>query len=99
MGTVDTESAQARGTMFSREARKLLDSIGGNLAERQHSFMPCRVEGACQLNSVLAEAGFSLCLCPLPSEWGGINRPPMVLFVYVTCKGLHVARATGVRTE
>lgn len=95
----DADSAQARGTMFSREARRLLDSIGGSLAERQHSFMPCRVEGALQLNAPGAEAGFSLCLCPLPSEWGGMSRPPLVLFVYVTSKGLFVATANGIGTK
>jgi len=64
------------------------------LGERQQAFLPFRVEGALQIAEASAEVGFCICLCPVPSEWGGVSRPPEVLLAYATVAGLRLARAT-----
>jgi len=66
------------------------------LGDRQQAFLPFRVEGALQLAEGTAEVGFCLCLCPAPSEWGGMSRPPDVLLAYATANGLCLARATEI---
>lgn len=87
------------------EACRLLASGGASaggrvwLGERHHIFVPFRMEGALQLNDDESEAGFCACLFPLRSDWGGANRPPVVLFAYATPKGLCVARATETQPQ
>lgn len=62
------------------------------VGDRLHAAAPVRAEGALQLNDPEVQAGFYVCLLPLPSEWGGLTRPPVVIFAYVTPAGLFIAR-------
>mmetsp|Transcript_71186 Transcript_71186/g.123539 ORF Transcript_71186/g.123539 Transcript_71186/m.123539 type:complete len:586 (-) Transcript_71186:47-1804(-) len=84
------------------EACRLLATAGGGrvwLGERQHMFAPLRMESALQLHEAQTEAGFCVCLFPLHSDWGGVNRPPIVLFAHCTSAGLRITRATEMEPE
>merc|ERR1711933_266380 len=61
--------------------------------------MPLRIEGALQLGEQSVEAGFCACLCPVPSELGGSQRPPEVIYAFLKGTGLYIARATGGEPE
>jgi len=62
------------------------------MGERQQVFLPVRAEGAMQLCSFNAEAGYCILVVPQASEWGGADRPPEVLLAYAAADGLHVSR-------
>jgi len=90
------------GRQLREDACRLLATVGGGrawLGERQHVYMPFRIESALQLNQSETEAGFCVCLSPMPSDWGGMNRPPTVMFAYVTVRGVHISRATETAPE
>jgi len=95
---VDSSTEFSIGNRQLREdACRLLATAGGGrvwLGDRQHIFTPFRIESALQLNEKQTEAGFCVCLFPLPTDWGGVNRPPQVIFVYATLGGLRVSKAT-----
>jgi len=100
---LDSSAEFSIGNRQLREdACRLLATAGGGrvwLGERQHIFTPFRIESALQLNERSTEAGFCVCLFPLPTDWGGVNRPPQVIFVYASLAGLMVARATENQPE
>lgn len=84
------------------EACRILATSGSGrvwVGERHHVFVPFRMEGALQLDDAQTEAGFCVCLSPLPTDWGGANRPPIVLFAYCSTAGLHIARSTESEPE
>jgi hypothetical protein len=101
--SIDGSTEFSLGSQQLREeACRLLATAGGGrvwLGERQHIFMPFRIESALQLNERQTEAGFCVCLFPLPTEWGGVNRPPHVFFAFATVGGLKVTRATEAQPE
>merc|ERR1719506_2867480 len=70
---IDSSTEFSLGTQQIREdACKLLATAGGGrvwLGDRQHIFMPFRIESALQLNEETTEAGFCVCLFPMPTDW------------------------------
>lgn len=54
---------------------------------------PFRAEISLQLNEAETQAGLCMILLPLPSEWGGVNRPPIVIFAYASARGIKLYRA------
>jgi len=75
--------------------RKIISEGSNTVCERQRLAAPFRIDGAVQLEDGSAQAGFGICLMPLPSDYGGFSRPPTVLFAYLTLGALRVERATG----
>jgi len=101
--SIDSCSEYSVGNRKLREdACRLLATAGGGrvwLGDRQHIFTPFRIESALQLNEKTTEAGFCVCLFPLATDWGGVNRPPQVIFVFATNGGLRMTRATELQPE
>eukprot|EP00931_Biecheleriopsis_adriatica_P029499 TRINITY_DN17507_c0_g2_i1.p1 TRINITY_DN17507_c0_g2~~TRINITY_DN17507_c0_g2_i1.p1 ORF type:complete len:596 (+),score=96.03 TRINITY_DN17507_c0_g2_i1:98-1885(+) len=54
--------------------------------------VPFRVEVAIQLREEGAEAGYCFGLLPVPSDYGGANRPPTVLLLFASQTSLVVSR-------
>lgn len=90
-------SAEPRANRkYLQEACRQLAIAGDEKAwtgQRQRALAPLKVEAPLQLKSADTQAGFCVLLSPLPTEYGGTIRPPLVLYAYVTVAGLHVARA------
>eukprot|EP00747_Dinoflagellata_sp_TGD_P117383 gnl/TRDRNA2_/TRDRNA2_172592_c1_seq4.p1 gnl/TRDRNA2_/TRDRNA2_172592_c1~~gnl/TRDRNA2_/TRDRNA2_172592_c1_seq4.p1 ORF type:complete len:561 (-),score=90.89 gnl/TRDRNA2_/TRDRNA2_172592_c1_seq4:170-1852(-) len=102
LGEMDLADFSVMRRRRLEEACRLLATAGGErmwFGDRQQVFVPFRIEGALQLNSAETEAGFCVCLCPLPTEWGGANRPPVVLFTYFSGTGIYVTQATDGGTD
>lgn len=87
-----------RGQVLFEAAWHLAVSSSGSkqqkakLGEVQRCPLPVCVEGALQLQSSDAEAGFCVGLLPMPCEFG-VNRPPLVMFGLVSTQGLQILRA------
>ncbi|CAK9028615.1 Uncharacterized protein YqkD [Durusdinium trenchii] len=95
----EVDSCVDRKVLSSRvlsEAARLLATSspewkGARVQEVQRVSMSCRMEGALQLCSEGAKAGYCLGLLPQATDYGGANRPPVVIFATASPKGLSVA--------
>eukprot|EP00930_Biecheleria_cincta_P085641 TRINITY_DN75027_c0_g1_i1.p1 TRINITY_DN75027_c0_g1~~TRINITY_DN75027_c0_g1_i1.p1 ORF type:complete len:583 (-),score=107.29 TRINITY_DN75027_c0_g1_i1:57-1778(-) len=82
-GQVVIEAARQLALAGS-EARKL------RLMEIMKAGMHARLEAAAQIMESAGEAGFCLILLPAPTDYGGSNRPPTLIFALCSSKGLQV---------
>lgn len=82
-GQVMIEAARQLALAGS-EARKL------QLLDLMKASMTSRFEAAAQIMESAGEAGFCLILLPVPTDYGGSNRPPTLLFALCSSKGLQV---------
>jgi len=85
-------------TRVQAEAARLLatsspERKGIRLREAQRVSLSCRLEGAMQLTRAGSEAGYCFGLLPQASDYGGANRPPVVIFATMSPKGLSVTQA------
>mmetsp|Transcript_13030 Transcript_13030/g.31066 ORF Transcript_13030/g.31066 Transcript_13030/m.31066 type:complete len:571 (+) Transcript_13030:55-1767(+) len=84
-------------TRVQAEAARLLatscaERKGVRLREVQRIALSVRLEAALQLFEEAAEAGFCFGMLPQASDYGGANRPPVVLFAVASPKGLCVTQ-------
>lgn len=92
-------------TRVQAEAARLLatscpERRGVRLRDVQRIAMSVRLEVAMQLNEEAGEAGFCFGLLPQASDYGGANRPPVVIFALTSPKGLCVTQVVeGSRAE
>jgi len=89
---VQAEAARLLAT--SAPERKAL-----RLKEVQRIAMSVRLELPVQLSNEGAEAGYCFGLLPQSTDYGGANRPPVVIFATTTCKGLKVGMVVEGRHE
>lgn len=104
-GEVDScTDRKVLSTRVQGEAARLLatsapERKGLRLRDMQRLSMSCRLEGALQLCHEGAEAGYCFGLMPQSTDFGGSNRPPVVIFATASSRGLKVAMVVEGRHE
>lgn len=95
---MDLNAPQAIPSVAQRDQMcRHLAEVGDSstrLMRKIQAYAPLRLEGAMQLETPEAEAGYCICLSPQPTEWGGDERPPSVFFACVSARKITLERAT-----